>query len=94
MIVDTKNNRSFRIIKNLPFNTQDYTDVVIVLKQNFTSSFFLRNTYSRQDNIVKNIVFKYHFCTIGIENKTRIKPNTIGMPSNSMSLYDNNFFCT
>lgn len=92
MIVDTKNNRSFRIIKNLPFNTQDYTDVAIVLQQSFT--FSLRKTCSRKNNAIKNIVFKYRFCTIGLENKTRVKPNIVGIPSNSRSLYVNNFFCT
>lgn len=55
IIVHTNYNRSFVLIKNLPFNTKNYTDVIVVLKQNLYSSFF-------KDYRIKNIVFKFHFC--------------------------------
>lgn len=56
IIVCNKYNRSFILIRNLPFNTSDYTDVVIVLKQVFNT-----NTLSNRKDNLKNIVFKYHF---------------------------------
>jgi len=63
LIVDTKDNRSLTLIKNLPFNTMDYTDVTIVLKQ------ILYKIHGKK-YIIKNIVFKYYF-----ENK--LKPDSI-----------------
>lgn len=67
LTVDTIDNRSFTIIKNLPFNTVDYTDVTIVLKQ-LLSSYFFRAKQKRYT--IKNIILKYHF-----ENK--FKPDSI-----------------
>src|ERR1700753_3289685 len=65
-MVKTKDNRSFTLIKCLPFNTMDYTDVTIVLKQKLSSTFF---KIKQEKYTIKNIVFKYHF-----ENE--IKSNT------------------
>ncbi len=52
IIVDTKHNRSYTLIKNLPFNTKDYGDVITVLKQ---------NVYAwNKDYHIKSIIFKYN----------------------------------
>lgn len=39
IVVNTNYNKSFVLAKNLPFNTKNYTDVIVVLKQNLYSSF-------------------------------------------------------
>ena len=48
-------NKSFTLINNLPFNTNSYTDVLIVLKQVFNTSIF------NDQDILNTIIFKYHF---------------------------------
>lgn len=55
IIIVKNNNRSLALIKNLPFNTYEYSDVVIVLKQNLG--------YKRSINkdIFKSITFKFSF---------------------------------
>jgi hypothetical protein len=61
VIVANNNNRTFILIKNLPFNVSDYTDVIIVLKQVFENS-ILRDRI----DILQSITFKFY-----IENKNR-----------------------
>lgn len=48
------NNKSFTLINNLPFSTNGYTDILIVLRQVFDTSIYDRN-------ILSSIIFKYHF---------------------------------
>ena len=48
-------NKSFTLINNLPFSTNSYTDVLIVLKQVFNTSIF------NDQDILNRIIFKYHF---------------------------------
>lgn len=55
IIIINKNNRSSLLIKNLPFDTSVYTDIIIVLKQT------LETKKSVNKDILKTIVFKYHF---------------------------------
>ena len=55
IIVYNSNEKSFTLINNLPFNINSYTDVLIVLKQVFNTSFF------NDRDILNTIVFKYHF---------------------------------
>jgi hypothetical protein len=55
IIVCNKNKKYYTLIKNLPFNTRDYSDVVIVLKQNLDTELFLGK------DILETIIFKYHF---------------------------------
>lgn len=55
IIIFNKNNQSYTLIHNLPFNISSYTDVIIVLKQIFNA-----NHISNKD-IIDNIVFKFHF---------------------------------
>jgi len=54
--VTNNNNTSFTLIKNLPFNTFDYNDVLIVLRQKFNDE-MLDN---KKDKLV-NITFSYYF---------------------------------
>lgn len=58
IVVCDKYNKSYTLIKNLPFNTSDYTDVIVVLKQVFDSSITLAGT---KKNILDNIIFKCYF---------------------------------
>lgn len=55
IIVYNSNDKSFTLINNLPFNINSYTDVLIVLKQVFNTSFF------NDRDILNTIVFKYNF---------------------------------
>jgi len=55
IIINKKNNRRSILIKNLPFSTYDYTDVVIVLKQ------ILDSNKSINKDILKTITFKFNF---------------------------------
>lgn len=52
--VFNKQNKSITLINNLPFNTRDYTDINIVLKQVFETKAF-----SNRKDKINNIVFKY-----------------------------------
>jgi hypothetical protein len=54
-VVNT-NNRSIKLIDNLPFNTSDFTDVIIVLRQIFESKILL----NRNDQL-NQIIFKFGF---------------------------------
>ena len=47
-------NNSFTLIHNLPFNVDSYTDILIVIKQVFNTSFF------NDKDILNTIVFKYY----------------------------------
>jgi len=72
IIVFNKKNKKFTLINNLPFNTFDYTDVVIVLKQVLDSKL----TYYKKevlDSVTININFENN---INIKNKvyTRVSP--------------------
>jgi len=55
IIVNNKKNKSFTLINNLPFSTNSYTDVLIVLRQVFETSLIY------DEHVLNNIVFKYHF---------------------------------
>jgi len=55
IIINKKNNRRSILIKNLPFSTYDYSDVVIVLKQ------ILNSNKSINKDILKTITFKFNF---------------------------------
>jgi len=55
IIVNNKKDKSFTLINNLPFSTNGYTDVLIVLRQVFETSLF----YDR--DVLNNIDFKYRF---------------------------------
>ena len=55
LTVYNSSNKSFTLITNLPFNTNSYTDVLIVLKQVFNTNFF------NDQDILNTIRFKYHF---------------------------------
>jgi len=52
IVVYNKKNKSYTLINNLPFNTLDYTDIIIVLKQVFEGS-------NRKDSLNK-IMFKFN----------------------------------
>jgi hypothetical protein len=54
IIVFNKNNRSFTLIKNLPFNTADLSDVSIVLRQVFNT-----NILSNREDILDSVVMEY-----------------------------------
>ena len=56
IIVCNKNNRSYRLINNLPFNTSDFSDVIVVLKQAFNT-----NILSNRKGTISNITFKFYF---------------------------------
>lgn len=56
IIVCDKNNKSYRLINNLPFNTCDFTDVIIVLRQTFDGNLLSNRKYN-----INNITFKYYF---------------------------------
>jgi hypothetical protein len=56
IIVFNQNNRSFTLIKNLPFNISDMPDVCVVLKQVFNT-----NILSNRQDILDRIVFEYRF---------------------------------
>lgn len=62
IIVNNSNKKSYTLINNLPFSTNGYTDILIVLRQVFETCLF----YDR--DVLNNIVFKYHF-----ENKDDYK---------------------
>lgn len=66
IIVNTNYNRSFVLIKNLPFNTKNYRDVILVLKQNIYSSFF-------KDYRIKNIIFKFNYCDFTLSPLGQLK---------------------
>lgn len=52
--VNNNKNKSFTLINNLPFNVKDYTDVLIVLRQQF-------KTINYDDNdVIDSIVLKYY----------------------------------
>lgn len=53
--VFNKQNKSFILINNLPFNTSDYTDFVVVLKQVFETKIF-----SNRKDKMDRIIFKYY----------------------------------
>jgi hypothetical protein len=55
IIVYNSNDQSFTLINNLPFNTNSYTDILIVLKQVFNTHIF------NSKNVLNRIVFKYYF---------------------------------
>ena len=55
IIIIKNNNRSTTLIKNLPFNTSEYSDIIIVLKQ------MLDMKKSINKGILKTIIFKYNF---------------------------------
>jgi len=55
--VYNSHNKSFTLINNLPFNINNYTDILIVIKQVFNTSFF------NDRDILNTIVFKYHLET-------------------------------
>ena len=57
IIVNNSKDKSFTLINNLPFSTNGYTDVLIVLRQVFETSLF----YDRGGDVLNNIVFIYHF---------------------------------
>ncbi len=63
--VVNKQNKSYILINNLPFNTKDYTDINIVLKQVFETKPFC----SRKDKI-NTIVFQYYLDDIKYSNKS------------------------
>jgi hypothetical protein len=67
-----ENNRSLKLINNLPFNISDFTDITIVLKQIFETS----NLYNRKEKL-KNITFKYY-----TENKYKNRFNYKGFMLN------------
>jgi len=67
--VSNKQNKSFTLINNLPFNILDYTDVIIVLKQVFDNKMF-----SNRKDKINNIVFKYY-----LENKFDWKEYSINV---------------
>lgn len=50
-----KQNKSFTLINNLPFNIGDYPDIIIVLKQIFDTK-----SFSNRKDKINNIVFKYY----------------------------------
>lgn len=54
IIVYNSHNKSFTLINNFPFNLDCYTDILIVIKQVFNTSFF------NDRDILNTIVFKYH----------------------------------
>lgn len=58
-----QNNRTFTLIKNLPFNVSDMTDITVVLRQKFESKIL----YYRKEK-VDNIRFEYR-----LENKRKDK---------------------
>lgn len=64
-----KRNKAFTIIKNLPFNTNSYTDVLIVLKQVFNS-----NALPNKKIIISNMVFSFL-----LVNKNNWKEYNIGI---------------
>jgi hypothetical protein len=66
-LIAYKNKKPFKLIDNLPFNTCDYTDVVIVLKQILTLKL---NKRSKLDKVV----FCFHF-----ENKYGWKEYSISV---------------
>ena len=51
-----KKNKSIILIDNLPFNTCDYTDLVVVLQQNFVA-----NIKKNKKSMLDKIVFSFHF---------------------------------
>ena len=53
-VIDTKNN-SFILINNLPFNTDDYKDISMVIWDNY-KDYFLMNS----ENRLESINFSYH----------------------------------
>lgn len=63
IIVYNKNNKSYVLINNLPFNTLDYTDIIIVLKQVFEAKIL-----SNRKDFLNKIIFKFYF-----ENKSNLK---------------------
>lgn len=54
IIVNNNKNKSFTLINNLPFNINDYTDVLIVLRQQFKTIYFYDN------DVIDSIDFKYY----------------------------------
>ncbi len=54
LIVYNSNNKSFTLINNLPFNINNYTDILIVLKQVFNTNLY------KDNDILNTVVFKYH----------------------------------
>ncbi len=56
VIVYNKKNKSYTLINNLPFNTLDYSDIIIVLKQVFEA----KNLSNRKD-LLNKIIFKFNF---------------------------------
>lgn len=67
--VFNKQNKSFILINNLPFNTRDYTDINIVLKQVFETK-----SFSNRKDKINNIVFKYYLEDTKNSNKNLIIP--------------------
>lgn len=55
LTVVNKDNNRLTLINNLPFNTLEYSDIVIVLKQIFDAEL----VFNKKD-ILKTIVFQYH----------------------------------
>lgn len=54
IIVNHSNDKSFTLINNLPFTTDNYTDILIVIKQVFEINVF------NDKDVLNNIVFKYY----------------------------------
>jgi hypothetical protein len=65
IIVVNSDERHIKLIDRLPFNTSDFTDVIVVLRQIFESKILL----NRKDNL-NRIIFKCHF-----DNEKKIKIN-------------------
>lgn len=55
IIVYNKNNKSYTLINNLLFNTLDYTDITIVLKQVFNTKIL-----SNRKDLLNKIIFKFN----------------------------------
>ena len=56
IIVNNNDNRKFLLINNLPFNTIDITDIMIVLKQTCENNLL----FNRKDNL-DSITIKFYF---------------------------------
>lgn len=54
IIVSTRNNKTYKLINGLPFNTNNNKGILIVLKRNLNQKYF----FNRKD-ILDNIIFKY-----------------------------------
>jgi predicted patatin/cPLA2 family phospholipase len=55
ILVSTKKNKKYKLINSLPFNTNDITNILVVIKQNYK-----KNLCNRKD-ILDNITIKHRF---------------------------------